>query len=738
MERPQQVPEEAVYVATNKEWQLGNTNEVGHKIGLWKTWHETGYLRVTVDYSDTTLPFHYQRFHPDGTLAEEGDWYGGSKFLGILRHIKSDNSTIERFPTGLSPKVWIVEYNFIDELIYDSELYFDRKGNLVSRTGELAPAVRPANVPARAHFVKDNHSPANWAMGILDCRVRNYVGEYTEWDKDGKLVLRRIHNKKGTDLEKYHYKNGLLDNSQVYDEHFNYTGTYYYKDLDPVVMERQIFHRKDKKDQSYSYFNRDGKLRYSAREEKVSDTHICRYYNSQLVCEGINTGEIENAVMDAKYYLADGTVFIDFTSQGKGTGVWNLYETGGKIAKQIAVSNNDVDLWLKRADVFMPDIKDYNDKTTKTDWDAVKENFEIRYQKYLNKQQLNSQVEIAPLRVELEKVDWETIDTPYDDASELPLAIYGMLAEDEAIAKDSAAKIWTQIEHQESVYEATYIVAGILGRMLPFYKHLPVVQLRLLDFLYDVFNLYYINSEEDLYTELTKGLKSALPTLKQLAVDNDKAKYILVHAGNNEQFFIQEWQNTTYPLVKRGYALFSLCYSYMLKKQSTKLIATLSPSFDTEANVFLRYVMAAYLVAAAGKKAQDEWLKELLSVLADHSSLQDEFGKMQPYTNDSDIQLYTLKMLFRANPDMLEQHIEPLINTLPDVDILKRLTYFELIFAVLFKKKTALKDITPMRKKALLVAADEVEKDPGFVNRKEIFDQYNIPHDASKLKNLAK
>lgn len=208
MNRPEHVPAEAMYVAATKEWTLGNTNESGYKIGIWKTWHETGYLRVTLDYSDTIPPFHYQRFHPDGTLSEEGDWYGGGKF-GTVRHIRSEHPTPEPFRRDLSPQVWSFEVDFIDEQVYDTQRYFDKKGSLVSPSGHPAPAQRPASVATKAHYIKSDHSAANWAAGVFDCRVRNYVGEYTEWDNNGKLVRRVIHDKDGTDLERYYYTNGL-------------------------------------------------------------------------------------------------------------------------------------------------------------------------------------------------------------------------------------------------------------------------------------------------------------------------------------------------------------------------------------------------------------------------------------------------------------------------------------------------------------------------------------------------
>lgn len=135
--------------------------------------------------------------------------------------------------------------------------------------------------------------------------------------------------------------------------------------------------------------------------------------------------------MDTKYYLEDGTVVIDFTSLGEGTGVWNRYDTAGQVVQQIHVSDHDDDYRLKRMDTFMPYLKDYENDRTQTDWEAVLETFEATYQKRLTENQLKSLPVPAALQAELDKVDWESIDTAYGGGSDLPLAINGMLSGDE-------------------------------------------------------------------------------------------------------------------------------------------------------------------------------------------------------------------------------------------------------------------------------------------------------------------
>lgn len=745
MERPQHIPAGAIFYEEDGNWKLGDKNEDGKKIGCWTTWHPEGYRWIVVEYGDSTPPYHVQRFHPDGTLGEEAWWYGGSKFLGVSRHIKSDNPTNEPFPAGGADKavnVWMAEFDYIEEGIYESQRYFDRNNNPVSSDGDPVPE-RPANVPVRAHFVSKMHTATAWVMGQVDCRIGTYIGEYFEWDLNGKPVITRVYDAAGKSLEEHQYKNGLLSSSKVYNNQ-DLVSTYYYRGVEPPVMEWQSIYKNDDKDRTYLYYDKSGKLLYSVRDERISDTHRRRYYNDKLVFEGIQTGEIDDAVMESGYYLEDGSLVIDFTSLGEGMGVWNRYDTAGHVVQQIHVSNHDDDYRLKRSDTFMPSLRDYDNGNTQTDWDAVLETFEAVYRKQLIEKELKSLAVSPALQAELDKIDWDGIDTAFGDGANLPLAVNGMLSENEAIVEISQRKIWMQIEHQGSVYEATYKVTEILAKMLPLYAHSPAIQLRLIRHIYEVLELYYITDNQELYHEMISAIAPVIPQLMLLADGGEedlarKATYILVFVGKEdvEQYLIREWHDTIKSTSRRGYALYSLCYFYLLKEQSDKLIATLSAALDGETNIFLRFIMSAYLVALTNDNAQDNWLAELLLRLADHQSIYQDFGDMVPYVRHGDVQRYILQILSKAKPEVLEQNIGPVIDKLPTVDMLTRITYFRVIFDVLFPEPAALKDITPARRKALLRAADEIIKDPGFVNRKEVFDEFGIPHDAYALKQLA-
>jgi hypothetical protein len=218
------------------------------------------------------------------------------------------------------------------------------------------------------------------------------------------------------------------------------------------------------------------------------------------------------------------------------------------------------------------------------------------------------------------------------------------------------------------------------------------------------------------------------------------AKYILAYTGSTatEAFLMAEWQNTAHASDRRAYAVYSLSDFYVLRQENDKLINTFGTAFATEKNTFVRFVMAAQLTLLKRKEAQDVWLSELLQALTNHEDIEEDYGNMIPFIGGIyDIKEYILILLRKSRPETLEHNIEPMIATLPTLNWQQQLTYFRTIFAVLFKDEDALEHITPIRKKALLAAAEVVAHDPGFINRKEVFDAYGVPHDVYQLRQLA-
>lgn len=274
----------------------------------------------------------------------------------------------------------------------------------------------------------------------------------------------------------------------------------------------------------------------------------------------------------------------------------------------------------------------------------------------------NGQDKDLLLQVELEKVNWEMIKTGFGGGKKLPVAIHGLLSEDEAIAAASEQEIWREIGQRGFVYESTYKVATILVRMLPLYNHLPAVQARLRVFSFEILSLFYIGKNDALFTELIKSFEPALPLLMEWAVDQHwetarMAQFILIRTGKTEaieKLLMQEWENTTHFSARRGYAIFSLCAFYTKNKQIDKLVDIFGNAFVKETNVFLRFAMAAHLLMATGEEALDSWPTELLLVSADPKTIDNDFRSMIPWAGNGDIVEYIMFLLERANPAKLE------------------------------------------------------------------------------------
>ncbi len=748
MERPVSVPENAIYNETDKEWLFGETNENNQRIGPWKIWHIEGYLWGTIDYRDGTTPFPSQRFHPDGTISQYGEWYGADKYVGPVRLIKSDHPTPEYFPPDKADNVWAAEFDYADENIYIAQRYFDRDNNEVSCDGDPVPP-RPDNVPARAHFVRLPYSATNWIMGTVDDRINSYIAEYFEWDLDGNPVVKRLYSDSGSVLEDYRYDNGKLSISYLYDKDnpADSETIYYYSGMTTPVAKTHMVHRNQKKDVTNTYFDKTGQELYTVRKEELSPLHKRRYYNGELLCEGHLSADKSSFPESAVYYASGGSKLLDLINNNDGTGTWRLYDSAGQVLRHLTISEDDDDHFkLIRWEAFLPSWGSYDEKTKHTDWETIVELFNQSYNELNAKLKLYSLEVPSFLQTELDKIDWQTIGAYHSDGgAELPIGINGMLSEDDTVARLAFKLLWAEIQQQGRVFESTYKSAAILARMIPHYQHLPAVQIRLGRFLYSIIDLYEISDHEDLYKELIETIVPLEPTLLQWGINEDidiahMAQYILIYTGQEatEQYLLNEWQNTTCSSTRRGYALFSLADFYIIKDQRQQLLSSLPPAFAKEQDSFVRFVMASQLVLLTRTEAEEEWLTELMHALANQEALDEDYCNMTPFISDMDsIHEYILVVLRESRPDVLEKIIAPIIDDLPNMYTLKKVSYLRTIFDVLFKDETSLDDITPIRKKALLAAADATAKDPGFVNLIEIFRAYDLPHEAYALRQLA-
>jgi len=617
----------------------------------------------------------------------------------------------------------------------------------VSSAGESLPA-RAASVPERAHYVNKSstNGAACWVAGQVDTTKGKYVGDYTEWDLNGAIIVKRVYSPEtGEVVEEHKYENGKLNTSKVYAPG-ELLQSFYHRKVDPPVVKNSILYRNDSNDRTQTFFDETGSKLYSVRIEEVNDHHERRYYNGVLVYEGIGNPDQAKAPLGVQYFYPGGATMIDYSPNGDGTGLWRLYDETGQELLTLPVTNEEEMNEYNHWDTFMPSWRSYEYANTRTDWDAMIENFKDAHAYKVTEEKLYALVAPEALKQELEKVDWENIETAMAGGKKLPQALTGLLTEDESVVEMCLDTIWYEIEHQGSIYEATWKTATILARMFPYYTNNQTVKSRLISFLFKVLRQSYLTENQELYNEMIAALNAIAPLVLQLAGDEDeqtalRAQYILVHGGRNmpetETLFIRERKRTANSLLRRAYATFSLGSLYLYTKQQEKLVDHFSAEFLVETEPLVRLVMAVYLIFATKQEAQEIWFAELIAALIDPDSISDDFYSLQPFIRGYDVQEYALMMLGHAKQEVLESNIEGVIDTLPNAGSLKQVTLFKAIFAVLFPNNSALNDITPIRKKALLAAAAVIDAHPNFVNHSEVFRDYNVPYDSYALRQLA-
>lgn len=100
-ERPITVPQEAIWNASQNEWELGEKNEQGNYIGEWKWWlAPKGYLCCHTFFDENGKMLSFKRFHPNGEVSRYGTFENGVQIEDV--YLKSSEPTSEVFAYGSS------------------------------------------------------------------------------------------------------------------------------------------------------------------------------------------------------------------------------------------------------------------------------------------------------------------------------------------------------------------------------------------------------------------------------------------------------------------------------------------------------------------------------------------------------------------------------------------------------------------------------------------------------------
>lgn|GEM_PF-3330401 len=198
---PPAIIQGAIWNAADQSWELGDSDELGCRQGVWKAWRADGSKRGETPYVDHDVHGINRRFHPDGSLASEARWERGilrdSTFFG------TDKPTDE--PNLRQGGNVTVRAEFIGDATGRTNVtirFYDKEGRQRDAEGVLVPK-RPANVPETARWFSTGSvaSPDGSSSGWVDgptIREQNVkCGLWRWWSNAGELIYTEVMTEAG-------------------------------------------------------------------------------------------------------------------------------------------------------------------------------------------------------------------------------------------------------------------------------------------------------------------------------------------------------------------------------------------------------------------------------------------------------------------------------------------------------------------------------------------------------------
>ncbi|MFZ6180820.1 hypothetical protein [Nannocystis pusilla] len=730
--KPAHLPVDAFW--EDDVWNSGPKDPSGRRIGTWTSWRPSGEVECVEEWGDGTQRLEYRRFHPDGSESQRG-----AKNLlkdvwtGLMRWTRLDGTSPEDqyWDPDLGEAVRVIEREFDDDGYVMTERSFDAQGRPVGRDGEPLPP-RPANVPAEAFYDPDEQG---WVLQRSALVTGDLRGERRLWDRNGVLAERSLYEPAGTPREEDTYRSGELWMSKRWADNGDMVQSFYYGDTDPPAVRSATLYRNEQKDRTETFFDAQGLRLYSVRLEEVGPHHERRYYNDRLVFEAISSDDPKQPPTNVEYYDLSGALLVSYASTGGGKGVWTLHDATGAAELTLATDGehdlNEYDHW----DCFLPSFASYEVDSTQDDPSRVREAFHQAYEEEIVAAALNRLESSPELVAALGPGSWAKVETAFGDGKELPLYVKGVLADDPAIAEYSLERIWPEIEHQGSVYPATYRVATALATMLPLQAARPAVERRVIDLLVAVLQLPYITEARKPYEAWMTAMRPSLARFVVLASGEDATlapagAFLMAHAGQGEreviEWFARQLQAGATP-ADRGRAAMGL--GMTASKEASR--AAFAAAFAAESDSMVRFLLAV-LLGSRAKKPAPEWTAAIEPYAIDGSPIEDSFAELTPFFEGD------VASVARANlpAEVLARHMDALMEEMREQDPLSQVDTLETLFAVLFPDGEP-ERLSEVQRRALRACADVIDACPNFVNHSEVFREFDLPYDSFELRQLA-
>ncbi|WAS92049.1 hypothetical protein [Nannocystis punicea] len=729
--KPAHVPVDAFW--EDEAWNSGPKDAEGRRVDTWTAWRPSGEVECVEEWGDGKQQLTYRRFHPDGSESQSGakDLVKNA-WVGLMRWTRLDGRSPEDkyWDPGLGEAVYVIERELDDGYVV-TERTFDAQGRPVGRDGEPLPP-RPANVPTEAFY---DPAEQGWVLQRSALESGELRGERRVWDRNGVLGERSLHEPAGTPREEDTYEDGRLWVSKRWAENGDMVQSFYYRDSDPPAVRSATLYRNGEDDRTETFYDAQAQRLYSVRMEEVRPHHVRRYYDDRLVFEAIAGDDPKRPPSKVEYYDLTGARIVSYTSTGGGKGVWTLHDATGAAELTLATegehSLNEYDNW----DCFLPGFASYDEERTQDDPSFVREAFHEAHDEEVTLAALKRLQPSPELVAALGPGSWARVETAFGGGKELPLHVKGALADDPAIAEYSLDQIWPEIEHQGSVYPATYRVATVLAKLLPLQASRPAVERRVIDFLVAVLRLAYISEDRKSYEAWMTAMRPSLARFEALAADTDESvaragELLLAHAGRGEagviELFARRLRAGATP-ADRGRAALGL--GMTATAQASR--AAFERAFEAEQDNMVRFLLAV-LLAARVKRPAPEWIAAIEPYAIDGSPIEESMAELAPFFA-GDVAAVAREHL---PEEVLARHMDALTEALREQDPLSQVESLEVLFRVLFPEG-APEQLSEIQRRALHACADLVDAFPNFVNHAEVFHEYDLPYDSFELRQLA-
>lgn len=181
--KPACVPAEAVWNASEGEWETGTKNSHGNPVGLWKWWlAPKGYLCCETMYHGAGgNVFTFTRFHEDGTPSRKGTYVDGQPF-GEIEWFRSDNPTIENYPPKAGKEVFKTVSTIKGGYTVE-EHYYDKNGNEIQKA--YISNVEASELMQKLAVLGSLYEHKNWAQVIkhADEMIESEIAEDDDMDQ---------------------------------------------------------------------------------------------------------------------------------------------------------------------------------------------------------------------------------------------------------------------------------------------------------------------------------------------------------------------------------------------------------------------------------------------------------------------------------------------------------------------------------------------------------------------------